>query len=215
MNAGPANSVTAERYRAFADIPRFALGNNLELVYSPLTRTAITVPALGVGILQACRSFATLADHTAQLARQLGLAPDQTELLRRQTASLVQARLLVSHGDLVNHCRRHSDSHDNTARITTIGVPTRDRTDALQRCLVSYLESVRRAGRSCDFVVVDGSDKPETAARSAVFVVLRPDRILVSLGERICALRPDRILVSLGERIAASLGCGGRPPGRS
>jgi hypothetical protein len=51
MNAGEAGNLATERYRAFTDIPRFPLGNNQELVYSLLTRTAVLPPSVGVQFL--------------------------------------------------------------------------------------------------------------------------------------------------------------------
>jgi hypothetical protein len=157
MNAGDAGDLASERYRACTDFPRFALGNNQELVYSLLTRTAVIPPAVGVQFLQACRGFATLADHATRLCRDLGLALDQAEPLRQQLLGLARAGLLVAHGDLLRHCQRHAAA-DGTARIAAVGIPTRNRTASLQRCLGSYLDSGRQAGRSNEFIVVDDSD---------------------------------------------------------
>jgi hypothetical protein len=157
----PANAAS-ERYRSFPDLPRFALGDNLELVYSPLTRGAQTLPAIVVQFLLGCRTFATLEDHAARLCREFGFGCEQEGPIRQHLAGLAQAGLLLSEADLSDHCRRHFDPGETTPRIAAVGIPTRDRTDALHRCLASHLESARRAGRTTDFVIVDDSEKPQT-----------------------------------------------------
>ncbi|HEY1375586.1 MAG TPA: hypothetical protein VGF55_02270 [Gemmataceae bacterium] len=45
-------------------------------------------------------------------------------------------------------------------RLATVGVPTRDRVEALRRCLDSFAAPARRQPPT-EFVVVDGSDRPE------------------------------------------------------
>lgn len=47
-------------------------------------------------------------------------------------------------------------------RVAVVGVPTRDRTESLRRCLESLVGAARRHGRSPEYVVVDGSRRPET-----------------------------------------------------
>jgi hypothetical protein len=52
------------------------------------------------------------------------------------------------------------------SRIASVGVPTRDRTDALERCLTGFLDNGRRHGRTHDYVVVDDSPSPEVRGRN-------------------------------------------------
>jgi hypothetical protein len=46
-------------------------------------------------------------------------------------------------------------------RITTVGVPTRDRAESLRRCLESFAGPDRRRQPPPEYVIVDGSDRPE------------------------------------------------------
>lgn len=57
------------------------------------------------------------------------------------------------------------------SRITSVGIPTCNRVEALQNSMLSYLENCRRFGRSPDFVVVD--DSPSLATREACQRMLR------------------------------------------
>jgi hypothetical protein len=150
---------STDRYRAF-DLARFHLGENRELVYSPLSRAARTLPALTVRLLQGCRTFATLDEHAFRLCQELNLGPDQVPAVRAQLAALAGADLLVSARSLVGA----GPSLDAQAppRIAVLGVPTRNRPDALRRCLASYAEASVRHGRAPEYVVLDDSDSAET-----------------------------------------------------
>jgi hypothetical protein len=44
--------------------------------------------------------------------------------------------------------------------IRTLGIPTRDRTESLRRCVATHLESARRHGRALDCAVIDDSGDP-------------------------------------------------------
>ena len=65
------------RYRAFPDCARFPLGDNVELVYTPLTRTARTLSPVAAAILFRCGRFATLEEHAARVCRDNNLRPEQ------------------------------------------------------------------------------------------------------------------------------------------
>jgi hypothetical protein len=45
--------------------------------------------------------------------------------------------------------------------IASVGIPTRDRPQSLQRCLASHIESSLRHGRKHDYVVIDDSQRAE------------------------------------------------------
>lgn len=151
----------AETYRGFSDLVRFPLGGDLELVYAPLTRTARTLSVSDVRFLLTCRTFAALDDHARQLCRDLNLGPDQVPSVRCRLAGLAEAGLLVSHADLVDLCRRQSGPLTSPPRIAAVGVPTRNRTDSLRRCLSSFVENGRQHGRANDFIVVDDSESSD------------------------------------------------------
>ncbi len=52
------------------------------------------------------------------------------------------------------------------AAIATVGIPTRNRSDCLARCVESHLDSRQRHGRTNDYVIVDDSDDPHVRARN-------------------------------------------------
>ncbi len=51
-----------------------------------------------------------------------------------------------------------------TPAITSVGIPTRDRTTSLIACLTSYLENCQQHGRTPDLIVADDSASAETRA---------------------------------------------------
>jgi hypothetical protein len=142
MSAEP---VSPERYRA-CEVSRHPAGENVELVYAPLTRAAQVLPSVAVALLQGCRTFATLEEHAGRLCRAYNLGA-QAEAVRQQLAALVRAGLLVSHADLAARCRTAGPA-EAPLRIAALGVPTRGRPDGLRRCLLSFAENARRFGRA-------------------------------------------------------------------
>ena len=81
--------------------------------------------------------------------------PPLGELLQR----LVRLGLLVSEDELVSIAERAPAGGEKTARVSTLGVVTRDRPESLRRCLESYIENVRRHGREVSFAVMDGAEQ--------------------------------------------------------
>jgi hypothetical protein len=144
------------------EVSRLPLGDGQELVYSPLTRTAHVLPAWGVRLLQGCRTFASLDEHARRLGQEGSLAPEQRAAVPGQLMALVQAGLLVPYSDLAALCRRRPPAPEAAPPLTTVGIPTRNRTASLQACLASYLANAQRFGTTPAFVVVDASDRPET-----------------------------------------------------
>jgi len=53
-------------------------------------------------------------------------------------------------------------SPDAPAEITSLGILTCDRPEALRRALAGYIQNIKRSGRTTDFVVVDDSAAAET-----------------------------------------------------
>jgi hypothetical protein len=169
----PADRAAPERYRGSFEFPRVPLGEGDVLVYSPLTREARRLSPLAVRLLQGCRTFATLDEHAARLVRELDASPPLAEAVRDQLGELARAGLLVPMSGLLRACGRGGLP---APRITTLGVPTRDRTPSLERCLASYLANGLRHGRAFDVVVADDSGGPEVRrANMAVLAGLKID----------------------------------------
>ena len=64
-------------------------------------------------------------------------------------------------------------------RISTIGIPTRNRTNELERCIRSYLPHIKTADRPVDFCIIDDSTKPEiTKKNQAMLLDLANDEVI-------------------------------------
>ncbi len=154
---------TKQRYRGLFDWTRFPVGDNRELVYSPLTRSTHILTATQVRILRECRVFETLENQAAQMCAKLNFPPDRVSAIRQQLGELADAGLLVSHEDLTRQCTRYAVEEDAPPKITSVGIPTRNRPEGLKRCLESYAECAKLYGRDdLKFVVVDQSDETRT-----------------------------------------------------
>src|SRR5207237_1400967 len=81
--------------------------------------------------------------------------------MHRELHKLAQNGYLISHSDVLAGLERPIERKPSN-RITCIGFPTSERVEALQRGLPSYIENCQHFGRTCDFVVVDDSARPET-----------------------------------------------------
>ena len=73
------------------------------------------------------RTFATLDEHAARLCREMSLMPFQVDAVRNELANLAAAGLLVSRGRLLEVVRKSPRSSEPPPRISTVGIPTRDR----------------------------------------------------------------------------------------
>jgi hypothetical protein len=163
-----AGVASPEQYRGFPDTTHFPLGDNLELVYCPLTGAVRTMHAGAFGMLQGCRSFAPLEEHARRLCAEFKVPPDQSVRVGEQLAALAAAGLLVSHRQLLDRLRQAApDAQTATAGptpITTLGIPTRNRLPTLQRCLASVVAGIRRGPESPAVVLVDDSGQEEQRA---------------------------------------------------
>jgi hypothetical protein len=148
---------TTDLYRSFPDLIRVPAGEGRILLYSQWSRSTWVVTATGLQLFQGCATFATLDEHAARLCLEMKLMPFQVEAVRGELANLAAAGLLVSRGQLLDVVRRSARSSDPPPRITTVGIPTRDRPATLEACLEGHVESARRHGRSTEFVVIDDS----------------------------------------------------------
>ena len=150
-----------EHYRS-ADIRRFSLWDNSEVVYFVDDAAAHTLPSDLARLLDKCKSFQTLDEHAKQLRSVLRIDPNQDSEIRRVLEDFVRAGLLLSQSHLLSRCVSGDSSTEASAQIESVGLITRDRTDSLNRALLSYIENNRRFGRTNSVVVIDDSERPET-----------------------------------------------------
>jgi hypothetical protein len=169
---------SATCYRGSFELGRFPLDNGQELVYSPLTRAARVLPSFCVHLLKGCTGFATLKQHAERLSTELNLEQRQIPEIRQQLEELAEAGFLLTAADLLPSSR---PAAERQVRIATLGVPTRNRTRSLQRCLSSYVESDQRHGRVTDYVVVDDSESAEIRRDNRHLLQVLGDQYRVSL----------------------------------
>lgn len=147
---------------------RFRVGKKSTLVYSTPDESPRIVPHNLALVLERCRSFKTLSQHAqncASLFQQLNPAttPPSTESIMRHISALVTDGFLVSEKDILANCQL---SDQVPPKIASLGVITRDRTEAMERCLRSYIENSKKYARADEFLVIDDSEGLQTRARN-------------------------------------------------
>ncbi len=153
-------AVANDRYRV-GDLVPFPAGDNLILVYSKNSQVARFLRAEIVDLLMQCREFKTLDEHLQTYCHRRQASAATLYALRRELQKLVQNGYLVSRSNTLESLQKPVEQA-NSVRITTIGFPTCDRVEALQRGMTSYIENSQHFGRTNDFVVVDDSTSAET-----------------------------------------------------
>lgn len=151
-------SVDEELYRT-GELISFTVGNDQSLVYSRTNRKASIHPTFAVSLLPYCNSFETIETHAEACARNLGMTQQQLDFIYDSLSKMAEAGLLIS----LNSARdlgQDLDLESEPQKITTVGFLTHNRSESLQRGITSYIDDVKRYGRECDFVVVDGSSSP-------------------------------------------------------
>jgi hypothetical protein len=151
----------ASRYRAGVTFWARA-GEGQFWLSKPGARSAPVVAELDVEILMRCSSFLTFEEHVAAVAR--ALQPRATpERVRQSLESAMAAGLLESEADIRRELTSRAHDEAPPKAIETLVVVTCDRPKLFGRCLRSYAENIRRAGRSVVFLVVDDSKQPQLA----------------------------------------------------
>ncbi len=185
----PLGDAPAERYRCLADTPT-PFGQHQVAIRSPLTETVSVLPSAWAQLLLSLDRFDTLEGHaTTCLRKMTGSAPaertpppsfgaqptdeegrEPEEMRARvaeRLAQFVEEGLLASEADLRSEIRALAgppteNGGTSQGAITSVGIPTRDRTGCLRRGLASYIENIQHHGRTTNFVVVDDASSAET-----------------------------------------------------
>ena len=131
------------------------------------------------------------------LARQMEAAGAQAPVtreavlsVRRQLEGFVRDGFLVAEEALfvrvAGPARPSVATASEPARVSVLGIPTRDRPELLARALGSYAANLREHGRDVQVIVVDDSRQPASAAanRAAAMRVQREFGISVTLVDR-------------------------------
>lgn len=163
-----------ENCRTFKSLDDHAL-DHLHALKQNQARTDAALTELSERVLP---SFvAKLLGSMRGYAQQHQLKQDSESALvsgvKAQLEEFVRAGLLVTESDLTGATRGARPSpakHTQPARVSSVGVVTRDRPESLMRCLSSYIENGIAYGRSHDYVVMDDSESADTrrATREAL-----------------------------------------------
>jgi len=161
MGTDQAGATKNEIFGSFIEVAKPAPNAGSDLVSSPFTPGWQQLPSFAARLLQGCRTFATLHEHAARLCGELCLGPEQVRAIHEQLSALAQAGFLVTPAQLTSYSRSQASAAELLPPIASVGIPTRDRPQSLQRCLTGYLESALQHGRTHDYVVIDDSQSAE------------------------------------------------------
>ncbi|HEX6292634.1 MAG TPA: phosphopantetheine-binding protein, partial [Herpetosiphonaceae bacterium] len=147
-------------YRSAA-ITHVSVGDGLALVYTGAGAPRL-IDADLAALLEHCREFKTLDDHTRAITDHLKQRGDR-DALKRRLEDLRTARLLISDREAFERLIGAAPSQTTPAQIAAVAWPTCNRAALLERSLVSYIENGKRYGRSPEYVVMD--DSPDAATQ--------------------------------------------------
>ena len=156
---GPTAKPGPERYRGFPVVPHHSLGDDREPVSCSPTVVAPSDHSASHRILRVCPGFATLDEHAGRLCGAPKVPSSQSVRVGKELAAFTASGLFVSHRQPLDRLRQTPMA--DPVRITTVGVPTRDRASSLERCLASFIDGIRRGEGSPDLIVVDDSAREE------------------------------------------------------
>lgn len=159
-------------YRSFNPL-RIPLSDQSNLLSQERNRTGVVLDSMEADLLTACGSFRTLQEHAGEICRAGNLEASLFAPILYQLAQLARSGLLVSRSSLVERIRSAASKAEPTPPLTTLGIVTRNRPEALARCLESYLLNARQYSRKLRCVVVDDSDPGSAQANRARLVELK------------------------------------------
>jgi hypothetical protein len=153
----------AQLFRA-EDIDRLPAGSGDQLIYCSFTGMTRVLPRLQVQILERCKRFATLDQHAAQACNKLKLGSMHVSATRTILAEMVESGLLVSMKALTDRVLNGTVADDPVPAISSLGIPTCNRPQELERSLRSYAQCSQLYGRPINFLVADQSADENTQA---------------------------------------------------
>lgn len=163
------SSVTLpEQEFRLADVAIYPAGEKQRLVYARESGTACLLHPTYVELLSGCNEFKSLAAHLSTFCQGRQIDERVRQGLHYKLAQLARDGYLVSRAQVRALFQQTSQS---PVQITTLGIPTCNRVEALQRGLISYIEHCQHFGRSLDFAIMD--DSPAASTRQAYREILR------------------------------------------
>jgi hypothetical protein len=152
-----------------AELTTAAAGHDLWLASVGHGRRA-TLSSEEQALLASCRGFAPVEEHARRIAARRGLDDVGQAAVARVLSSLGERGFFTCSRELLRRLRARA-GEEAPRTIGTVGIVTRDRPQALARCLHSFGGHLRAHGRTVRFVAVDGTETP--AGSTACAEVLR------------------------------------------
>lgn len=150
-------------------------------------------------MLMACDRFETLDMHAANICRDFAFGAYQINSVRQQLESFARNKLLQSCDDVIQICCASADEPPHSIfKVTSLGIPTRNRPELVARALRSYAQASRADKRDIRFIIADDSDVDSHSVRAALSVVTKEHSISISL-----VTKPKRIAL-VGEIVKRS-----------
>jgi hypothetical protein len=151
----------AKRYMC-ADIDVCPIEDDRILVYSRNHRSIHILQSDVVKLLISCKGLKTIDEHAAELYETFYRHATRLDSIKNQLSAFVADGLLISYRSILEKCAESAAPSTDPTRITSVAVPFRNRTCALHRGLISYIENCKQYGRTNDFIVVDDSVDRDT-----------------------------------------------------
>jgi len=141
------------------DLLTFPLGDGTSLAAEG--SRPVRVSNTAARLLRHCVVFKTLEQHAADLCR--AYPREDKAAVMAELRALIRKDLLQDDVALAAQLRQRKPQR-KPARISWLGMPTRNRLDSLCANLESYVDNVLEHGREISFVVVDDSQARDTRA---------------------------------------------------
>jgi len=146
------------------EIVRLPAGSAEQLIYCRFNGSTRLLPNLQIRILERCGRFATLDQHAAQVCNDLNLSPMHVSATRNILVEMLASGLLVSMKALTDRALNGTVADDPVPAISSLGIPTRNRPQELERSLRSYAQCSQLYERPMNFLVADQSEDKDTQA---------------------------------------------------
>jgi len=118
----------------------------------------VRAPASCVALLPSCKAFRTLEEHAHHIVSSTVSAGKGFDSVVQELVETQGLGLLLSLSELQEHCEARGSDSSDTAEISTVAVPTRNRPDLALRCIDSVVAHATRHAREIEIVVMDDSD---------------------------------------------------------
>lgn len=154
----------APRFRSQPNLRRYPASDNTQLVYGHVTGNTEIVSNLNMQLVERCQTVATLDQHAARLCNELGFGPLHIAATRQILEQLNETGLLISEQEMCSRLRQVPAQNDDSVfaqvpLISSVGIPTRNRPNELERCIRSYIQCCVSFDRNMKFVIADQSSE--------------------------------------------------------